>query len=117
MTTPDSDPVCDLQSIASVQKQLFWRWLRPFASMIFVALPVAIAAALGLYWLLTWASLRSSAASLLVYVAGGAIAAFVICAVRIGPMLWLDLKIHRRLRDMARRIEAGEAVRASELRV
>jgi len=85
--------------------------------MIFTAMPIAIAAALGLYWLLAWARPNVSGPSLRAFIAGSAIAALLICSVPTGRMLWLDLKIHRRLNDMERRIAAGELVRARELRL
>jgi len=85
--------------------------------MICMALLIAIAAALGLYCLLSWANPTSSGPSPRACIFGSSAAALLICAVPMSRMLWLDLKIHRRLSDMARRIAAGELVRASELRI
>src|SRR5689334_11490798 len=117
MTPLDSEPVCDLQSVAEVKRQLFRRWLRPFASMILTAMLIATAAAFILYWLLAGLSPSVSGPSIRACIVGSSIAALLICSVPIGRMLWLDLQIHRRLDDMERRIAEGELVRASELRL
>ena len=117
MSTPDPDPVCDLPSIAAARSQLFKRWLRPFSLMLITALLIALAIAVGLYFLLAWAYPQVRGPSLQAYILGAAVAALLICALPIGRMLWLDFKIHRRLSSMATRVAAGEPVRASELRL
>jgi peptidoglycan/LPS O-acetylase OafA/YrhL len=84
--------------------------------MVITATSIAVAAALCIFWLVSWRYPDVRGPSLLAYILGALLAVMLICGLPIGRMLWLDFKIRRRLGDMARRVAAGEAVRASELR-
>jgi hypothetical protein len=117
MDTVDLDPVCDLPSIAAVKSQLFKRWFRTFTLMFIGAILISAGGAVGLYYLSVWAYPLSRIPSLQTFVLGGSVFALLICAPPISRMLWLDFKVHRRLSAMARRVAAGEIVRASEIRL
>lgn len=118
MSAPHEDPLASLDDIAAVRRQLFRRWYPTFT---------ALGRQLVLWWILgtvaffctfwyshpEWPYGKNLAVSAIL------MSALVIVGftTHVSSCWWLDYRIARRLDDMARRTRAGEAVRASEVRL
>jgi hypothetical protein len=113
----EADPVCDVPGIEEIRRQLFVRWIPHYGWLLLKIVPWALAGALGLFFVMRWKNpaIPYSALPLMLSITT---ALFVILALWTLPtMLWLDYKLNRRLKDMARRAAAGEIARASEVRL
>ncbi len=116
METSTGNPAVTLEDIASIRRQLFRRWFRPMAVTLAKWAAFATLGAIALYLVLRW---RYPS-----HVAGGVarISILSVFAIFIVPfaffaaqMLRLDWRLMRRLDTMARRVRAGEAVRAGDI--
>jgi len=116
METPEPDVAVDLASIAAIRQQLFRRWVPHYASLVVKLVPIAALAGVGIHWLIRWLNPGASSPSPMFLPLVFGVTTFLICLWTLPAMLRLDYQINRRLKNMADRVAAGEAVYASEVR-
>jgi hypothetical protein len=112
----EADPVCDAPGIEDIRRQLFVRWIPHYGILLLKMVPLALVSGAVLFLVMRWRNpaIPYSALAWMLSISTGL---FVILSLWTLPaMLWLDYKLNRRLKDMARRAVAGEIVRASEIR-
>ena len=78
------------------------------------AILIGLVGAFSLYGFVRWLNPGSRGLTLKGYLIMFALITLLPCLLRIAQMLWLDLTLHRKLTDMARRVAAGETVHVSE---
>lgn len=116
METSTDNPVVTLEDIASIRRQLFRRWFRPMALTLAKLLAFATLGAIALFLVLRWGYSTHAAGwvtrtSILSVIAMVTIPFALFAA----QMLRLDWRLMRRLDTMARRVRAGETVRAGDI--
>ena len=118
MDASSDDPVVSLEDIGAVRSVLFRRWIPHFARLGLKVLAIGTIGGVVLYLVLQWAHPQLSQATAATI---AALATVVMGLVPLAMHVWsgvkVDLQLSRRLDEMARRVRAGETVRASELRL
>jgi hypothetical protein len=118
MTAHHDDPVVSLDDIAEVRRQLFRRWIPGMSASALKLLGLWLVVSAALYYFLVWLNPeRSRESTLVVVLVAVAFTVLIPFSIHVWSALRLDHRIARRLDEMARRVRAGEPVRASEVRL
>lgn len=116
--THHENPTVSLEDIAAIRRQLFRRWAPAYLMLGLKLLAIWFLGTAGLYLLVVYLHpelTRASARTGVLVVMS--VVVLVPFAIHVAKGMWLDVRIARRLDEMARRLHAGEEVRASEARL